>query len=43
MDKQLVTTGFDFQGYKITKYLSLQEGLVLPQYGWQYWRSSKPL
>jgi uncharacterized protein YbjQ (UPF0145 family) len=29
MDKQLVTTGFDFQGYKITKYLGLTRGLIV--------------
>jgi uncharacterized protein YbjQ (UPF0145 family) len=29
MDKQLVTTGFDFQGYRITKYLGLTRGLVV--------------
>jgi uncharacterized protein YbjQ (UPF0145 family) len=29
MDKQLVTTGFDFQGYRITKYLGLTRGLIV--------------
>ena len=29
MDKQLVTTGFDFQGYRITKYLGVTRGLIV--------------
>jgi uncharacterized protein YbjQ (UPF0145 family) len=29
MDKQLITTGFDFQGYKIVKYLGLTRGLIV--------------
>jgi len=29
MDKSLVTTGFDFQGYRITKYLGLTRGLIV--------------
>jgi uncharacterized protein YbjQ (UPF0145 family) len=29
MDKQLVTTGFDFQGYRITKYLGITRGLIV--------------
>jgi uncharacterized protein YbjQ (UPF0145 family) len=33
MDKQLVTTGFDFQGYRITKYLGLTKGLIVRSRG----------
>ena len=29
MDKQLVTTGFDFEGYRITKYLGLAKGIIV--------------
>lgn len=33
MDKQLVTTGFDFQGYRIVKYLGLSQGLIVRSRG----------
>jgi len=29
MDKHLVTTGFDFQGYHITKYLGITQGIIV--------------
>ena len=33
MDKSLVTTGFDFQGYRIVKYLGLTQGLIVRSRG----------
>ena len=29
MDKHLVTTGLDFQGYQITKYLGVTKGIIV--------------
>ena len=29
MDKHLVTTGFDFQGYRIIKYLGVAKGIIV--------------
>jgi uncharacterized protein YbjQ (UPF0145 family) len=29
MDKHLVTTGFEFQGYRITKYLGVSKGIIV--------------
>jgi uncharacterized protein YbjQ (UPF0145 family) len=29
MDKQLVTTGFDFQGYRVVKYLGVAKGIIV--------------
>jgi len=29
MDKHLITTGFDFQGYRITKYLGVAKGIIV--------------
>jgi len=29
MDKHLVTTGFDFQGYRIVKYLGVAKGIIV--------------
>lgn len=29
MDKHLVTTGFDFEGYRIVKYLGVAKGIIV--------------
>lgn len=29
MDKHLITTGFDFQGYRIVKYLGVAKGIIV--------------
>ncbi len=29
MDKHLITTGFDFEGYRITKYLGITKGIIV--------------
>jgi uncharacterized protein YbjQ (UPF0145 family) len=29
MDKHLVTTGFDFQGYRVVKYLGVAKGIIV--------------
>lgn len=33
MDKHLVTTGFDFQGYRIVKYLGIAKGIIVRSRG----------